>query len=137
MKYLILIVSVLALAAASCDVTPPPASNPAQSRCVLSAGLTCDNYELIDGQLSLDLVNGMGRALDIESVEYLARESSAQGCVETQLGTVENGATITVEFDEICRARTDTWYDITIRYVNAGLSDTPLRTLTGELYIIS
>ena len=135
-----LIISIVALLLlTACMYTEPPVLDepepePLPSSCTFAAGLWCESFAIEDDALSLTIGNGLGRTINISSVAYTERDRD-RGCVTTQLGIVENGASIELSFDETCQAYLATPYEIRVRYTIPGSEIASERLITGELYV--
>ena len=135
MKTLVLLLGVLVLAIASCDV-PLPNGTPEVSRCTMSAGLSCTDFVIDDGELTLVLRNGLGREIEIQEIGYQVHDASEPACTQADVGTVANGQTIPITFGG-CTAEHDTRYTIKIAYLPSGSTIPEPRTISGELFITS
>lgn len=136
MRTLVVLVSVFVLSLAACDLIPPPELYPGVSRCTMSAGLSCVDFMLEDGELTLVLQNGLGREIDIREVRYQVHDGSESVCMQPHTISLPNAQSTPITFEN-CVAEHDTRYRLAVEYTLPDSTMSTPRVIEGELFIAS
>ena len=134
MKSVLVIGVLFILASCTFPVIPEP---PDVSRCTFAAGISCSEFDIVDSQLEITIVNGFGRSIDMERITY--RDFTGAGCTvldfDAEQVPLPNGGQTTIGFfEEGCSIERGILYEIELEYRNTGAEASLGRRVLGEVY---